>query len=141
MAAAGISLSSTTMAWSLSPGWKPHFTPKYRCPAAVAKYSASGTVRNAAPVSICLTLDARIVMAVIWAMESVSPPATSLPRATWSPRSSISRTGAVPLHRFQLDAAQWTAHTPARFIASCSRSSLWTQWAMRVPSFHRPYLS
>ena len=73
-------------------------------------------------------------------MDSWSPPAMSLPRATRTPRSINSRTGAVPLHRFTLDAAQWTAQTPEEAMASCSRRPLWTQWAMRVPAFHRPYL-
>ena len=46
----------------------------------------------------------------------------SLPRATRTPRSRSRRTGAVPLHRFTLDAAQWTAHTPLSAMASCSAS-------------------
>ena len=77
---------------------------------------------------------------ITWFMASWSPPAMSLPRTTWTPCSRSRRTGAVPLHRFTLDAAQWTAHTPLSAMARCSASPLWTQWAISVPAFHSPYL-
>ena len=57
-------------------------------------------------------------------MASWSPPAMSLPRATVTPSSTKVRTGAVPLHRFILEAAQWTAHTPARAMAARSSGPL-----------------
>ena len=47
----------------------------------------------------------------------------------------------MPEQRALLDAAQWTAVTPAERMASRSRRSEWTQWAMRVPDFQRPNLA
>ena len=70
-----------------------------------------------------------------------SPPAMSLPRATFSPSFSITRTGAVPEQIFWLESAQWTTVTPAVRIAARSRSSDQTQWAIRVRSFQRPYFA
>ena len=72
-------------------------------------------------------------------MSRWSPPAISLPRATFSPSFSITRTGATPEQMFWLESAQWTTVTPASFMACRSRSSDQTQWAITVRSFQRPY--
>ena len=131
------------MAWRGFPAAKPGASPKYPAPAEVARYQASGTVR--ASVSqlsrIRRSLEARSVMATPSKRLRLSPPATSLPRATFTPSSSITRTGAMPEQRALLDAAQWTAVTPASRMASRSRRSEWTQWAISVPSFQRPNLA
>ena len=74
-------------------------------------------------------------------MLSVSPPATSVPRATLTPSFSSTRTGATPEQIFWLESGQWTAVTPASRMARRSRSSHQTQWAITVRPFHSPYLA
>ena len=76
-----------------------------------------------------------------WNISMLSPPAQSLPRQTFTPSSSISRMGAVPEQRSQLESPQWTTVTPASFMALRSSSSDQTQWAMRVRSVQRPRLA
>ena len=131
------------MAWRGLPGAKPGASPKKAAPAEVARYHASGTVKKAgwAESVICRTLEARMAEAVTSNMSRWSPPAMSLPRATFSPSWSMVRTGAVPEQTLTLESGQWTTVTPASFMAARSRWSDQTQWAMRVRSFHRPNLA
>ena len=74
-------------------------------------------------------------------MSRWSPPAMSLPRATFRPSSSITRTGATPEQMFWLESAQWTTVTPASFMACRSRASDQTQCAMAVLGPHKPNLA
>ena len=74
-------------------------------------------------------------------MGSWAPPAISLPRVTHRPSLTMRRTGQIPEQMFTLESPQWTTTTPASRMAARSRSSDQTQCAMRVWSFHRPYLS
>ena len=65
-------------------------------------------------------------------MGSCAPPAMSLPSVTHSPSRTICRTGQIPEQMFTLESAQCTTTTPASLMARRSRSSEWTQCAIRV---------
>ena len=82
-----------------------------------------------------------MVMVMTLYMGSCAPPAMSLPSVTHRPSLTIFRTGHRPEQMFTLESAQWATTTPASRIALRSRSSEWTQWAITVWSFQRPYLS
>ena len=53
----------------------------------------------------------------------------------------MARTGAVPEQTLTLESGQWTAVTPASFMAARSRPSDQTQWAITVRPFQRPNLA
>ncbi len=52
------------------------------------------------------SLDSETVWAMAENMDRCGPPATSLPRARFMPRSKYMRTGAMPLARSALDSGQ-----------------------------------
>ena len=55
-------------------------------------------------------------------MDSVCPPATSLPRPARRPRLRYLRMGAMPEPMFMLELGQWATHTPRSRVNSISAS-------------------
>ena len=75
---------------------------------------------------------------MFWLSEAPDP---SVPRATFTPRASISATGAMPDATFMLLAGLWATDEPVSAMSAMSSASSHTAWAAvkRGPRIPTPW--